>query len=144
MAYPVATVDAEGVLRNWLNSLTSSLVGNAQPFVGGFHLKQPSSPYRGAHAVLARLGGTDAWNEARADNARITCSIFAPTKQVAATAAIAYANILRTISTIQPTAAGVRLRAVDNITGPIYIPSAQTEGRAEQYLVDADVYFFSS
>lgn len=137
-----AFVDAEGILRTYLNGLTT-LVGNGQEFLLGFFLRRPRSPYKGAYGLISRVGGSDAWNEAAADQPRISVSIFAPTKQAALIGAVAYANTLRTLAAAPPTVTGVRIMAADNITGPTYIPAGGTTAE-EQYLVDADVWFLSN
>lgn len=143
MPYPAATVDAEGVLRDWLNTLTSTLVGVGRPLTGGVFLDQPTrSPGKGTWAVITRIGGTDAWNEAQADNARITCSIFSISKLAALNGARAYANTIRGLAAAPQLVDGVRIMTVDNVAGPTWIPNPAKA--LPQYLVDADVYFLSS
>jgi hypothetical protein len=138
-SFTAVTVDAEGVLVSWLNSLTSTLVGNTRPFMT-FVFEQQRSPGRGTYGVVTRLAGVDAWAvEAPADMARMSCSIFSTTKKAAAAAALAYANTLRGLSTVQPIIGTTRIRLADNLSGPLWIPNVAKV--APQYLVDADVYF---
>lgn len=135
------SVDAEGLFRSWLNSLTSILVGNTHPVDRGFFLDDLiRSPGKGCYAQLSRIGGLDGYGaEIPADMARISCSIFSTTKLSAAVGAIAYANVLRTLSTVQPVVTGTRIRLADNVTGPSWIPNL--DKNLPQYLVDADLYF---
>jgi hypothetical protein len=133
-------VDAEGVLRAWLNSLTSTLVGNTHPVDLGFSLELRRSPFRGCYGLLTRVGSDEGLGvEAASDMARISCSIFSTTKVSAAAGAVAYANTLRTLSTVKPVAAGRILTVATNITGPIWVPNLVKNH--PQYLVDADIYF---
>lgn len=137
--YTQVTVDAEGVLAAWLNSLTTTLVGATHPFLG-FFFEGQRSPNRGTYGWLTRVGGTDSLGvEAPADMARMSCSIFSSTKKAAADAATAYANQLRGISTLKPVVLGVTLLLATSVTGPLYIPNPVKN--FPQYLVDADLYF---
>lgn len=138
------SIDTEGALRTWLNTLTSSLVGNGQPMPAGVFLEDQRSPAKGARGVISRIGGSDALGpEDPADLARMSCAITSTTRLSAAAAAGAYANALRTLSVVQPvmTAYGCVIRLASNISGPVYIPNATKA--LPQYLVDADVYFLS-
>lgn len=144
-AYTTVTVDAEGCLRTWLNTLTSSLVGVGQPVAGGFFLEPQRSPSKGVYGVISRLAGTEGLGvEAAADMARISVSFFAPgqaSRQAAAAAAVAYANIMRGVSTVQPQLPvfDAVIRLADNIAGPTFVPNINKA--LPQYLVDADIYF---
>lgn len=141
-SFSTVSVDTEGCLRTWLNSLTTSLVGLGQPVNLGFSLELRRSPGSGTYGLLSRIGGLDGFGvEAAADMARISCSIFSTTRKAAAAGAIAYANTLRTISTVQPAMAAfdATIRQVDNLTGPTYIFNPAKA--LPQYLVDADIYF---
>lgn len=129
------TADVEGALRDWINSLVGDLVGVDTPLMLGAHLRRLRSPARGCYALLSRVGGTGDWND-NADRARISAGVYGPTKESALLAAIAYANRLRTIGTVQPVVGNVRLRVVDNMTGPTYVPDIDEE----RYLIDADIY----
>jgi hypothetical protein len=135
------SVDAEGALRFWLQSV-ATLVGPNQPVSLGFFLERQRSKNAGTYGQLGRLAGTDAFGvEASADMARMTCSIFSTTRQAAALGAVAYANTLRTLSTIKPALAEYDcvIRLADNISGPLWVPNP--DKALPQYLVDADIYF---
>jgi len=129
------TVDVEGAVRDWVNTLTDTLVGAGQPIPLGAHLKRLRSPSKQAYVLLSRVGGGDEWG-GHADDARISASIYAMTKEAAAAGAVAYANHVRALGVLQPVVGAVRLRACDNVTGPTYIP----DGDEERYLVDADIF----
>ncbi len=132
----LAFTDAEGLLRTWLASL-SDLVGAGQPLEAGAHLTRLRSPYTQCWALLSAVGGDDQWfADAGSHRARISASVYGPTRRAAANAAVAYANALRRIPAAKPSVAGVRLDSVDNIAGPIYIP----DGEDHRYLLDADLY----
>lgn len=135
------SVDAEGALRFWLNSVTT-LVGPTGPVSLGFFLELQRSKNSGTYGQLGRLAGADAFGvEAPADMARITCSIFSTTRQAAAAGAVAYANTLRTLSVVKPSLAeyDAVIRLADNISGPLWVPNL--DKALPQYLVDADIYF---
>jgi hypothetical protein len=136
----LTSVDAEGLMVTWLNTLTASLVGNTRPINRGFFFELQRSPGKDSYAVLTRIGGLDGYGaEAPADMARLSCSIFSTTKVAAAAGAVAYANALRTLSTLKPIIEGTRIRLADNVTGPLWVPNPLKT--APQYLVDADIYF---
>lgn len=139
----LVSVDAEGLLVTWLNTLTTSLVGVGQPLVRGFFFELQRSPGKDAYAVTTRIQGADGiGSEVPTDMARISTSIFSTTKKNAAAAAVAYANALRSISIVKPTLTGVTIRLADNIAGPTWVPNL--DKNLPQYLVDADVHFHSA
>jgi hypothetical protein len=135
-----AFLDIEGAHRAWVNSLTTTLVGRGHPLALGAHLRRLRSPASGTYALISSVGGGDEWTaESTTGWARISASIYSATsKQNAAYAAAAYANVLRLIPILRPvlTAQGVQLVAVDSITGPLYSP----DGDEERYLVDAEIH----
>lgn len=141
MTVPVdAFVDAEDLLRTWVNAQTDMVgKGNAIPL--GAHISRGAlrSPTTGSYVLLERIGGNDAWlNEAPSDTARISGSVFGPNKGAAARAAIAYANRLRRIPYLRPEVGESQLVTIDALTGPLYVPT--TDGDA-QYLVDVSIGF---
>lgn len=144
-AYTTVTVDAEGCMRAWLNTLTSTLAGAGRPVLLGFFLEHPRSPARGVYGLVSRVGGSEGLGvEAAADMARISASFFATsqaTRQAAANAAVAYANTLRALSTVKPAmpAYDCVISLADNISGPLWVPNV--DKALPQYLVDADIYF---
>jgi hypothetical protein len=132
-------VDAEGAVRDWVNSL-QDLVGQGRPLQLGAHLGRLRSPGRGAYAYLLRVGGTPGLTAERPlDQARISATIFAPTKEIACAGAVAYANALETLDG-RPTPMGpaVVCQTVDNITGPVATDEHESNREQYRYLVDAD------
>lgn len=147
-----AVVDAVGALRAWINSRTGTLVGDGKPLALGAWIGEPPrstsgprAPYRGAYAVLSRVGGgPNALDAPPWDYPRISARIGGVTHLQASTAATAYANELLTLDgqprTVTWTGAddiqrSVILLSCDQIVGPLEIP-----GTAEPtYLVDAVV-----
>lgn len=135
---PEAFADAEGVLKTWLIS-GDSLVGAGNPIPAGIHLVRLRSPYTAAWAQLSIVGGDDDWlPDSASHRARVSASIYGPTRLATNIAAVAYANMLRRIPSERPFVDGTgrQLVAVAAITGPLYIP----DGDDERYLVDADIY----
>jgi hypothetical protein len=71
---------------------------------------------------------------------RISASIYSATsRENAANAAVAYANVLNALTITTPVVGNVRLMTVDAITGPLYVPDVDEE----RYMVDADLYLAS-
>lgn len=133
-----AFVDAEAVVRAWINSRTTTLVGQGKPLPLGCHLQLLRSPMSGAYAVLERIGGFDDDGEAPIDHARVSFQVRASTKQAAAAAATAVANELRTYLDGTPWPVVVDgatryVRGVESITGPSFYP----DGDEDRYIVDA-------
>lgn len=135
-----AFLDIEGAHREWINSMTTTLIGRGHPLALGAHLRRLRSPAAGCYALISTAGGGDEWTaESTTGWARISASIYSATsKQNAAYAAAAYANVLRLIPILRPVLADlhVQLVAVDNITGPLYAP----DGDEQRYLVDAEIH----
>lgn len=133
-----AFVDAESVVRAWLNSRTGTLVGVGNPLPLGVHLRALRSPDRGAYAIMERIGGFDDRGDAPIDTARLSFQVYASTKEAAAIAATALANELRTgldgtQRTVVVDGATRRILGVDSITGPSFYP----DGDEARYVVDA-------
>jgi hypothetical protein len=131
----VAFVDAEAVMRDWVKTQTA-LIGTGNPLAGGAWLTPPRSTNT-AHAVLSRVGGGEDVGGLPLDEARISASIWGPTKEAAAKAAVAYANALRSLDGHKVTIGGVQITAADGITGPLYTP----DNGLPRYLVDATIQF---
>lgn len=134
MPWPTAVLDVEGAVRDWVNGQTGALVGLGHPLELGAHFKRLRSPFRGSYLLLSRVGGgPNGVQEINLDRARISGSVYGVTKQTAAVAAVAYANVLAVASTTPLLAVtGGRLAAVTDITGPVYLP----DGDEERYIVD--------
>lgn len=143
MTLVASFIDSEGVLKEWVNSLSGpgGLVGEGNPLALGAHLRRLRSPFRGAYALLSVVGTPVPLVEERATaQARISASIYGVTKENAGRAAVAYANALTTVPVLKPVALGAQIHTVDAITGPVYLGDIDEE----RYLVDADVYFTAS
>lgn len=146
----VAVIDAEGALRAWINSLTTTLVGTGKPLALGMWLgdgpretSRPRGPYRGAYGVLARVGGGPRMtDESPWDWPRISASIYGVTRLQAHTAAVAYANTLAGLDGAPVAVAWTpsdqvgrvaTLLVCQDLTGPLWAP----DGDEPRYLVDA-------
>lgn len=133
-----AFVDAEAVVREWINSRTGTLVGVGKPIPKGCHINRLRSSQAGAYVMAIRIGGYDDAGDAPIDYARMTLEVRASQRQAAAAAATALANELRTVLdgtqvTVDVNGATRRILGVDGIVGPSYYP----DGDEERYVVDA-------
>lgn len=128
-------VEAEGVMHDYLNSLTGTLVGAGKPLRKGVVLRLLRSPGEATCAVVSRIGGYEDEGEARIDNARMSFMVYGPTKQAAANAAVALMNALRGLVGVQQVVGAARILTTDEFSGPTYTPD---EG-VERYLVDCTV-----
>jgi hypothetical protein len=130
------TVDAEGAVKEWINS-SSDTVSLRVAVQKGAHLKRLRSPYQGNYIVLRRVGGSSTLTAERpVDRARISATIYGVTKEGAAAAAVAYANAIEAVRA-RTVMGSVVCEFVTNISGP----SDQTLNQDEpRYLVDADFY----
>ena len=138
-----AFFDVEGIFRTYINSLTGTdgLVGPGRPITLGAHLHRLRSPARGCYMILTTVGTPVALDEEGTIGAgRISASIYSATsRENAAIAAVAYANVLNALTITTPVVGNVRLMTVDAITGPLYVPDVDEE----RYMVDADLYLAS-
>lgn len=133
MAGNVAFVDAEGLVRAYLNTLTGTLVGVGKPLPLGVHLNRLRSPQAGPYGLLTRVGGYDDPGEGNLDFARLSVAVYASTKQAAATAAVAVANTFRALDGAPVAVAGFGvIGATQSISGPLYQPDADED----RYIVD--------
>jgi hypothetical protein len=136
-------VEAEGAVRAWLNA-RADLVGQGKPIQLGAHLTRLRSPGRGAYAYLLRVGGLPALTAERpVDQARISVTLYAPTKETAALAATAYASALHVLSLggpPVPMGPNALCRVVDNITGPTAVDDHLSQREQHRYVVDADFF----
>ncbi|PZG17804.1 hypothetical protein C1I95_14740 [Micromonospora craterilacus] len=132
-------VDAERAVADWINSLTASLVGLGRPLSKGAHLTELRGAASACYALLSLLPGGVALGVENPDHrARISASIYGPTKEAATVAAIAYADTLLTCDgRPQPMGAAVCLVVdPDSVTGPLWLP----DQAGPRLLVDADFY----
>jgi hypothetical protein len=134
-------VDAEGAVQAWINSRTTDLVGLGNPLQLGAHFIRLRSPASGAYALLYRIGGGRAFTAERPwDQARISATIYAPTKETACRAAVAYVNALESVNGAAVVMGDAVCQVVDNITGPLAIDDSATGHEQHRYVVDADFY----
>jgi hypothetical protein len=130
-----AFVDDEGLVAQWVNA--SAIVGsNGGVLTKGAHLQKLRTGAAGSYIVLSSLGGDDGDREPNLFYARVSAGVYGPNKADAKTAALAYANLLRTPSAPTPLT-GARLLAVEGIDGPTWVP----DGAEPRYVVDADFVF---
>jgi len=130
-----AFVDDEALVRDWVNA--SSIVGdNGGVLKKGAHLGRLRTGAAGSFIVLSSLGGDDADGEPNLHHARVSAGVYGASKADAKTAALAYANLLRTPAAPVPLT-GARLLAVEGIDGPTWAP----DGAEPRYVVDADFVF---
>jgi hypothetical protein len=109
--------DAVGVMREWINSRTATLVGVGHPLQQGAHLKRISG---GAPAAYAYLEEGVSF---RSMLASMSAQIYADTREAAGLAATALAEELSTQLEGRETAVtGALIYAVDDIQGPAYVP----------------------
>ncbi|MFC0504220.1 hypothetical protein [Micromonospora costi] len=135
-----AFVDAERAVADWVNSLDGSLVGVGHPLAKGAHLTALRGAASACYALISLLPGSVALGPENPDHrARISASIYGPTKEAATAAAVAYANALLTLDgRRQPMGQAVICLVVDpdSISGPSWAP----EPTGPRLLVDADFY----
>jgi len=134
-------VDAEGALRDWINSV-SGLTGQGNPISLGAHLKPLRSPASGSYVRLLLLTSSPELTAERPiGRARVSGTIIGGTKEAASKAATAYANQLASLKG-EPVLMGSCLCLIaDNIVGPQAINDQDTDKNQYRYLVDADLYF---
>ncbi len=135
-----AYVDAEGAVADWVNSLTGTLVGEGQPLMKGAFLHELRGAASSCYALLSIIGGSPVLSAEDPDmRARISASIYGPTKEAATLAAVAYANhVLACDGRPTPMGAAATCLVVDpdSLTGPLWSP----DGAGPRLLVDADFY----
>jgi len=136
----VATfVDAVAALRDWLNSLTTTLVGEGHPLAKGAHLHELRGAATTCYALLSVVGSGTALGAENPDHrARVSASVYGPNQEAATTAAVAYANALLALDgrPVAMTGATCLVVDADSITGPLWSP----DRTGPRLLVDADAY----
>lgn len=135
-------VDAEGAVRDWINTQTTALVGVGNPLQLGAFLDRLRSPAKGAYALISRVGGSRSLTAERPfDLAMISASIYGTTKKDACDAAVAYVNALEALDGHRtPMGETVVCQAVDNIFGPVAIDGSLTGEEQFRYLVDCEFH----
>lgn len=133
-------VDAEAAAAAWINSLTDTLVGVNNPLTKGAHLHALRGAAVAPYALLSLLPGSTAFGAENPDHrARISASVYGPTKESATRAALAYADALLTLDG-RPQSMGVAAVGLvvdpDSITGPYWSP----DQAGPRLICDADFY----
>jgi hypothetical protein len=130
-----AFCDDEALVQQWVNA--SAIAGSqGGVVVKGAHLQKLRTGASGSFIVLSSLGGDDGDGEPNLHYARVSAGVYGASKADAKTAALAYANLLRTVAA--PVAlTGARLYAVESIDGPTWVP----DGPEPRYAVDATFVF---
>lgn len=130
-------VDAEESVRSWINSLTSTLVGEGKPLTKGAHLHELRGAANVCYAQLQLTGGSAALGAENSDHrATISALIYGPTREAAALAAVAYAEAVNGLDGRSTAAGSATCLVADNISGPAYAP----DGALPRYLVSAEFY----
>jgi hypothetical protein len=135
------SVDGGGAVRAWVNSLTSTLVGEGHPLQLGAALKIREGAATVPYGFLVELTGYLWGGHESPDFAqRISMQVYGPTRESAADGARAYHEEL--IPLLLGTRAvlpglGISIVGVDNIDGPQWFP----DGDEPRYVVDADFLF---
>ncbi|GAA3172472.1 hypothetical protein [Nonomuraea roseoviolacea] len=136
-------VAAVTIVRAWLNSLTTTLVGPGRPIPLGVLRTHPRSPGQGAYLLLSRIGrASDLVAEDLIDSPRISASIYAGTDEAAELAAVAYANTLTALSGAPAVMGDRRCLAADDVVGPLLVDNHDSDREQWQYLVDATFFIY--
>lgn len=135
-------VDAVGAFRDWINSRTTTLVGQGNPLQKGAYLRDHDGSPDKCYAVLALLPGTTAAGAAESPQmyARISASIYGPSIEAVTKASVAYADEIVTglagqWVTVRSGTDAVQLWAADDVTGPSDLP----DGNLPRHIVDCTV-----
>jgi hypothetical protein len=137
-------VDAEAAVAAWINSLTDTLVGVGNPLPKGAHLHALRGAAVAPYVLLSLLPGSTAFGVENPDHrARVSASIYGPTKEAATKAALGYANALLNLDG-RPQPMGVSATGLvvdpDSITGPYWSP----DQAGPRLICDADFYLRSA
>lgn len=133
----MAFVDPEAAVRDWVNGLTATLVGEGKPLAKGAYLHELRGAATVCYALLSIVGGGTANGAESPDHrARVSASVYGPTKESATTAAVGYANALLALNgtAVAMTGATCLVCDPDSITGPLWSPDRV----GPRLLVDAD------
>lgn len=132
-------VDAEGAVAAWVNVQTDTLVGQDNPLAKGAHLHELRGASTVCYALLSLIGGSPVLAAESPDHrARISASIYGPTKEAATAAAVAYANAVVALDGRAAAMGDATCLVVDpdSITGPLWSP----DGAGPRLLVDCDFW----
>lgn len=133
-------LDAGGAAKEWINSLTTTLVGPGNPMPLGASLKHRDGALPSAYGYVVELPAS-LWGGAEhpSMSARIELQIYGPTKESASDAARAYCEELVRLVTGQRVTlpSGITIVGADNVEGPQWFP----DNDEPRYIVDADLLF---
>lgn len=131
-------LDIEGIVSKWINT-RADLVGPGKPVRRGAFLKRQKT--EGSYLFIIAVGTPgDLTAEMPVARARISATSYATTKEASSRAAVAYTNILETLTGKPEIMGDYRCLVVDNITGPLPLDDHLTTREEFRYLVDADFY----
>lgn len=136
---PQTFADAEGAVFQWVNTLTTTLVGPGNPLPKGATLDQLRGAAPDCYAWISQVGGGTWFGAENPDQrARISAQVYGPTKQSALLAAAAYAEALVGLNGRPVAVTGARILLVDSdtISGPLWLPDTDLP----RYVVDADFF----
>lgn len=135
----VTFADAERAMKSWINLQTADLVGTGHPLTKGATLDRLRGAQQACYVLVSLVGATRTLGAESPDMlARIGGQVYGPSKEVALTAAVAYAEKITSGLDGHPVLIpGVAVLLMsDNLSGPLWSPDA---GEA-RYLVDFDLY----
>lgn len=120
----VVYADAIRAVAAWINSRTTTLVGDGYPLQKGAHFKHLDGAAAACYALLeaapAYLGGGA---ESPDMMAQINAQVYGGTLEAATAAAVALAEEIATqLTGVPATAGGALLMVADDISGPTYAP----------------------
>lgn len=119
-------VNSLGVMREWINSRTGTLVGAGNPLQLGAHLKKILGGQPSAYAFLEEQFSTRSLDAGENPDmmAALSAQIYGGTREAATTAAIALAEELSTAFDGTPVLTpDALIMAVDEIQGPAWFPA---------------------
>lgn len=118
-------VDALGVMRTWINSRTTTLVGVGHPLQLGAHLKKILGGQPSAYAFLEEQLSTRSFDAGENPDmmAALAAQVYGGTREAATAGAVALAEELSTAFDGTPVLiGGALIMAVDDIQGPAWLP----------------------
>jgi hypothetical protein len=136
-------IPAQQTLRAWVNSKTSSLVGQGLPLSRGAYLRQQASPADGAYATVHSTGKPgDAVAESDPGLSTVSAAflVFAPVEETAENAAAALASEIELLTGMPQAAgsSGYMVLVADNLRGPVSVPQPADSGEPYCFQVTAD------
>lgn len=118
-------VDALGVMRQWINSRTTTLVGQGHPLQLGAHLKKLSGGEPATYAFLEEQLSTRSVDapENMDMMAVLSAQVYGGTREAATNAAVALAEELSTeLEGRSQTVGAALVMVTDDVQGPSWFP----------------------